>query len=57
VVKLTDGLSKKMEFHVRDGVAKLINAVKKANSAGNKADEVKTKLAELEKLIIKLEQK
>jgi hypothetical protein len=31
--------------------------VKKADSAGNKADEVKTKLASLEKRVLKLEQK
>jgi hypothetical protein len=48
VLKLTDEL-KKMELDVRDAVSKLTNAAKKADSAGNKADKVKTKLASLEK--------
>jgi hypothetical protein len=41
MVKLADGL-KKMDSDVR-------NAVKKADSAGNKADKVKSKLAALER--------
>jgi hypothetical protein len=47
-----------LDMNVKDMVSKLINSVKKANSAGNnKADEVKTKLTALERCVVKLEQK
>jgi hypothetical protein len=56
-VKLTEAL-RKVDMNVKDMVSKLINSVKKANSAGNnKADEVKTKLTALERCVVKLEQK
>jgi hypothetical protein len=56
VVKLTDGF-KKLESDAKESASKLTLAIKRSDTASSKIDTFGTKLAAIEKRLLKMEQK